>query len=73
MVRFTFRVNRSFVDGSGHPITIPKSQVSYDSLESLLAADRDCVVVFPDRSRVIATVYQGTAGYGPINARLFVK
>jgi hypothetical protein len=64
MSSFEFTVNRSFLDGSGHPITIPKSQLAYEELRSLGLDHKHVVVTLPRGERYEAEIYHGTAGYG---------
>jgi len=64
MIRFTFKVNNSFLNGGTHPLTVPKTQVDYLKLE------RDgyvgpATIVTPTGMRMRGQVYSGTAGYGP--------
>jgi hypothetical protein len=64
MASFEFRVNKSFLNDSGHPITIPKSSLPYDKLLSL-GLDHDRLnVVLPRGETFEAAIYHGTAGYG---------
>ena len=65
MIRFQFRGNRSFVEGAGHPITVPKSQVPYHLLEARIGSAREGRMTLPDGSHVGVHLYEGTAGYGP--------
>lgn len=65
MLRFRFMGNRSFIEGAGHPITVPKSQVEYHVLEGALGAVREGYMMLPDDSHVGVRLYEGTAGYGP--------
>jgi hypothetical protein len=64
MSSFEFTVNKSFLDGSGHPITIPKSQLAYEELRSLGLDHKHVVVTLPRGERYEAEIYHGTAGYG---------
>ena len=64
MASFEFTVNKSFLDGSGHPITIPKSQLPYQELRSLGLDHKQVVVTLPRGERFEAEIYHGTAGYG---------
>lgn len=64
MARFDFTANKSFLDGSGHPITIPKSQLAYEKLRSLELDHEHVMVTLPHGERYEAQIYHGTAGYG---------
>ncbi len=64
MASFEFTANKSFPDGSGHPITIPKSQLAYEELRSLGLDHKNVVVTLPRGERYEAEIYHGTAGYG---------
>ena len=65
MLQFGFRINKSFIENNGHPVTIPRSQVRYRDLELFLGSARDGSMRFPDGSVVPVFVYSNTAGYGP--------
>jgi hypothetical protein len=64
MVEFAFTINRSFLHYSSHPITIPRTQVDYSTLdkENLLGA---VTIILPSGRTVRGQVYSGTAGFGP--------
>lgn len=64
MASFGFTANNSFLDGSGHPITIPKSQLAYEELRSLGLDHKHVLVTLPHGERYDAEIYHGTAGYG---------
>lgn len=64
MASFEFTANKSFLDGSGHPITIPKSQLAYDELRSLGLDHKQVLVTMPHGERYEADIYHGVAGYG---------
>ena len=64
MTSFEFTVNKSFLGGSGHPITIPKSQLPYKELLSLGLDHKHIVVTLPHGERYEAEVHHGTAGFG---------
>ncbi|QSA99297.1 hypothetical protein [Methylococcus sp. EFPC2] len=64
MSTFEFAVNKSFLEGSGHPITIPKSQLPYSELPAASLDHRHVVVVLPRGERFEADIYHGQAGYG---------
>jgi len=61
---FEFMVNQSFLHASGHPITIPRSQLAHDELLSLNLDHKDVLVMLPQGERYEAEIYHGTAGYG---------
>lgn len=64
MASFEFTANRSFLHGSGHPITIPKSQFAHDELLSLKLDHKLVLVTLPHGERYEAEIYHGTAGFG---------
>ena len=64
MESFEFTVNDSFLEGSGHPITIPKSQLQYKALVALGLDHKHMLVVLPHGERFEAEIYHGEAGYG---------
>lgn len=64
MINFEFSINESFLEGSGHPITIPKSQLSYKELVSTGLDHKHVVVILPRGERLQAEIYHGEAGYG---------
>lgn len=64
MVTFSFTVNKSFLGSGSRPITIPKSQVDYRSLE-LEQLVGGATIVCTDGSRRRGKVYCGEAGFGP--------
>ena len=57
MLQFNFNVTMSFKDGSGHPISIPKRQVSYAKLRDFLQGHREVTVILPTGERYISDVY----------------
>jgi hypothetical protein len=65
VIQFSFSSNKSFCFASGHPITVPKGQVSYDALEAVVGSARKGHIRFPDGSHVPAILYHSTAGFGP--------
>jgi hypothetical protein len=64
MATFQFTVNESFLEGSGHPITIPKSQLPYQQLGAVGLDHKHVIVVLPHGERFEAEIYYGEAGYG---------
>jgi hypothetical protein len=62
MAVFEFTVNDSFLDGPGHPITVPKNQ--YPALTAAELDHKDIVVILPHGERFEAAIYHGEAGYG---------
>lgn len=64
MPTFEFEVNGSFIDGSGHPITIPKSQLAYPVLLAAGLDHEKIIVILPHGERYDAGIYHGEAGYG---------
>jgi hypothetical protein len=63
MIAFDFTVNHSFLSRASHPITVPKSQVSYARLEAQHLGSR-LVLIEPSGSRLAARLYSNTAGWG---------
>lgn len=64
MIEFQFSVNKSFLSGGSHPITVPRSQVDYAALEREGLVG-EATVVAPTGTRMRGRVYSGTAGFGP--------
>lgn len=64
MASFEFTANKSFLDGSGHRITIPKGRLAYEELRSLGLDHEHVIVTLPRGERYEAEIYHGTAGYG---------
>lgn len=64
MAVFEFTANDSFLDGSGHPITIPKSQLPYSALTAASLDLNDITVILPHGERFEAAIYHGEAGFG---------
>ena len=64
MESFEFTVNDSFLEGPGHPITIPKSQLTYKDLRAIGLDHTRVIVVLPHGERFDAEIYHGEAGYG---------
>ena len=64
MASFEFTVNDSFLEGSGHPITIPRSQLPYQTLLAIGLNHAHVVVILPRGERFDADIYHGEAGYG---------
>jgi hypothetical protein len=65
MLKFTFRINRSFLQYRSHPITVPRSQVSYDEVERLLRHSNGAWISIHGSRPLRALLYRGTAGFGP--------
>lgn len=64
MTTFPFHVNPSFRGYPSHPITIPKSHVSYRALEEELGSVREGRLEFPDQTVVPVVLNHSTAGFG---------
>lgn len=64
MASFEFTANQSFLHASGHPITIPKSQLAHDELLSLRLDHKHVLVTLPHGERFEAEIHHGNAGYG---------
>jgi hypothetical protein len=65
MLRFTFKVNSSFLSSPSHPITVPRTQIDYLDLEGEGLDRGSLTVVCPDGTSVSGKMYSGTAGFGP--------
>jgi len=65
MVFFRFSVNQSFLSESSHPITVPKSQVDYKTVDNLRLDRKNLTLICPRGERIQGHLYAGTAGYGP--------
>lgn len=65
MISFNFKVNKSFLQNSKHPITIPKSSVDYGIIENMDTMLSKAIIVCPDSTKLQGRVYSGRAGYGP--------
>lgn len=65
MIAFRFKVNRSFLEWPSHPITVPRSQVDYQSLERELGHTDSLEIITPEGERLRGTLHYGVAGYGP--------
>jgi hypothetical protein len=64
MQGFRFVLNNSFMSYPSHPITIPRSQVSYKALENELGQVREGRLRFPDGSSVGVRLNHSVAGFG---------
>jgi len=64
MATFEFTVNKSFLGEVCHPITIPKSQLSYEMLEAIGLDYKNVIVVLPRGERFEAKIGHGEAGFG---------
>lgn len=60
---FEFTVNESFLEDSGHPITIPPSQLPYQQLESVGLNHKHVTVVLPQEERFQAEICRREAAY----------
>ena len=65
MLSFQFRVNRSFLEYPTHPVTIPRSQVDYGMVESMLAGGPRVDLQVADDPATPAQIYGASAGFGP--------
>jgi hypothetical protein len=63
-IHFRFKINKSFLSESTHPITVPKSQVSYAQLTQEELHYGELTVIFPKGEHALAQMYCGEAGYG---------
>jgi hypothetical protein len=64
MQTFRFILNRSFLAYPWHPITVPRTQVSYRALQNELGHVREGRLRFPDGSSVAVRLNRGFAGWG---------
>lgn len=64
MVGFSFCINRSFVNYSWHPITVPRSRVDYGAVEREMIGISSGLARFPDGSVVPCQIVCGLAGFG---------
>lgn len=64
MASFEFTVNLAFLNYASHPITIPKSQLPYQTLGSIGLDHKHVTVILPQGERFEAKVYHGKAGHG---------
>jgi len=64
MIRFAFRVNRSFLTYPGHPVTIPKSQTDYREVAELVGPSDEVWVSTEGSVPVRGIIYWGNAGFG---------
>jgi hypothetical protein len=64
MTVFHFIANSSFLQFAGHPITIPKSQVSYLALKAEGLNEKNVTIIFPQGERLEGQLYHGEAGWG---------
>jgi len=64
MVVFSFKVNQSFLGETGHPLTVPKSQVPCPFLKAEGLSEKNVTIIFPRGERLEGQLYHGEAGYG---------
>ena len=68
MVIFLFRVNKSFLEYSNHPITIPR-QYHKDLVKEIYGGfgrkDQHVTVIPPNKRKLEGHIYYGVSGYGP--------
>lgn len=64
MAVFQFTVRKAFLENRGHPITVPKGQVSYRALEADGLNQKNVTIVLPRGERFQGQLYHGEAGYG---------
>jgi hypothetical protein len=65
MISFIFCVNHSFKEYPWHPVTVPKSRVSYAEVAREMGRSRAGVLRLPDGSEVPVVMAAGKAGFGP--------
>lgn len=65
MIRFRFKVGNAFLNYLHRPITIPKSQVSYNDIEAQQLHSDNIRVICPNGERMAGCIIYSTAGYGP--------
>ena len=64
MAVFRFTAGKAFLENNGHPITVPKSQLPYRTLEAEGLCQKHVTIVFPRGERFEGQLYHGEAGYG---------
>lgn len=64
MIIFQFTVCDSFLDKSTHPITVPSSQINYETLKSAKLHEGDFNIIFPCGENIRGKMNTGIAGYG---------
>lgn len=62
-VTFNFKVNKSFLNYSSHPLTIPIEFYEFLDIHKILE-NQDATFVFPDGSTAVGYIYHGTSGWG---------
>ena len=65
MLAFRFTAGKAFFDYPTHPITVPKTQVSYSELQKKDLDRGDFVMILPRGERLEARMYSNVAGFGP--------
>jgi len=62
-IEFDFKINKSFLDGINHPITIPRKSYD-DSDETILKRFKQLSVITHRGRKTEGLLYFGVAGYG---------
>lgn len=70
-LHFRFRINKSFLGYSSHPITVPRGDVNYERLRDENLHQGDFAVVFPQGERATARMYPGNSSWGPYHQLRF--
>lgn len=65
MLSFEFTINRSFLDYSAHPITVPRTQGSNSHLESEFRSGESIDIRLPDGGSADGILYGGCSSWGP--------
>jgi hypothetical protein len=68
MVLFPFNVNKTFVERTNHPITIPKKEYARLISNIYQGSDKKAIPLFFEspKGRILqGKIYYGNAGYGP--------
>lgn len=62
-VTFNFRINKSFLGYSNHPITIPREFYTYMDIHGISKVD-DATILLPDGSSASSYIYYSKSGFG---------
>lgn len=63
-VTFTFQINKSFLEYSNHPITIPREFYPDMDIHGITETD-EATMILPDGSITSAYIHYSTSSYGP--------
>ena len=62
-INFYFKINKSFLNYSAHPLTIPKEFYAFLDIHGILKK-QDATIVFPDGSTAAGYICCSKAGWG---------